>query len=151
MGNIGGTEMWKVGDKVRAARKSSDPMARKVDPITAGVYVAMMVSQCDLLMDMGHCYSEVANESIIEAVDSLNPYMDFKGVSYMVDNCSHTARLGSRKWAPRFDYLLEQNAEPLLSMPADAKRIEQFKTHKIHEILAKCSEYRPPVDIAFVG
>ena len=25
----------------------------------------------------------------------------------MVDNCSYTARLGSRKWAPRFDYILD--------------------------------------------
>ena len=25
-----------------------------------------------------------------------------------VDNCSYTARLGSRKWAPRFDYILDQ-------------------------------------------
>jgi ketol-acid reductoisomerase len=77
--------------------------------------------------------------------------MDHNGVAFMVDSCSVTARLGSRKWAPRFDYLLEQNCEPLLTMPADPKRIEQFKSHKIHEILAKCSEYRPSVDIAFVG
>merc|ERR1712072_548861 len=134
---------------VRANRKSKDVYARKVDPTTAGVYVAMMVSQCDLLMKNGHCYSEVANESIIEAVDSLNPFMDHKGISFMVDNCSVTARLGSRKWAPRFDYLLEQNAEPLLTVSADADRIRSFKEHKIHEILAKCSEYRPPVDISF--
>merc|ERR1712224_1019499 len=76
---IGGTEMWKVGEKVRAARKSQDPYARKVDPVTAGVYVAMMVSQCDLLIEQGHCYSEVANESIIEAVDSLNPTWTSRG------------------------------------------------------------------------
>lgn len=56
----------------------------------------------------GHPYSEICNESIIEAVDSLNPYMHARGVAFMVDNCSYTARLGSRKWAPRFDYILEQ-------------------------------------------
>lgn len=28
----------------------------------------------------------------------------------MVDNCSTTARLGSWKWAPRFDYVLTQQA-----------------------------------------
>ena len=28
----------------------------------------------------------------------------------MVDNCSYTTRLGSQKWAPRFDYILEQQA-----------------------------------------
>jgi len=43
-------------------------------------------------------------------VDSLNPYMHARGVAFMVDNCSYTARLGSRKWAPRFDYILEQQA-----------------------------------------
>jgi len=148
MGNIGGTEMWKVGEKVRAARKTSDPYARKVDPVTAGVYVAMMVSQCDLLSEMGHCYSEVANESIIEAVDSLNPYMDYKGISHMVDNCSHTARLGSRRWAPRYDYLLEQNAEPLLNAEPNAALVEAFKANPIHGVLAKCQEYRPSVDIS---
>jgi ketol-acid reductoisomerase len=151
MGYIGGTEMWKVGQGVRAARTSTDPFARPIDPTTAGVYVACIVAQCDVLLENGHCYSEVANESIIEGVDSLNPFMDHNGVAFMVDSCSVTARLGSRKWAPRFDYLLEQNCEPLLTMPADPKRIEQFKSHKIHEILAKCSEYRPSVDIAFVG
>jgi ketol-acid reductoisomerase len=149
MGFIGGTEMWKVGESVRKARTSSDPFARPVDPTAAGVYVACIVAQCDLLMANGHCYSEVANESIIEATDSLNPFMDHKGIDFMVDSCSYTARLGSRKWAPRFDYLLEQNAEPLLNKPADPARIKAFKENKIHAILAKCSEYRPSVDIAF--
>jgi len=43
-----------------------------------------------------------------QAVESLNPYLQARGVAFMVDNCSYTARLGSRKWAPRFDYILEQ-------------------------------------------
>jgi hypothetical protein len=47
---------------------------------------------------------------VIESVDSLNPYMHARGVAYMIDNCSTTARLGARKWAPRFDYLLTQIA-----------------------------------------
>jgi ketol-acid reductoisomerase len=148
LGLIGGSELWMVGEKVRAARTTKDPYARPIDPTAAGVYTACIVAQCDLLMQEGHCYSEVANESIIEAVDSLNPYMDFKGVSHMVDNCSWTARLGSRRWAPRFDYLLEQNAEPLLNAEADAAKIEAFKSNPIHGILAKCTEYRPSVDIA---
>lgn len=50
----------------------------------------------------------MVNESVIEAVDSLNPFMHARGVAFMVDNCSTTARLGSRKWAPRFDYILTQ-------------------------------------------
>jgi ketol-acid reductoisomerase len=54
-----------------------------------------------VLRERGHPWSEICNESIIEAVDSLNPYMHARGVAFMVDNCSYTARLGSRKWAPR--------------------------------------------------
>lgn len=70
----------------------------------------MMMAQIDVLLQAGHSFSEVVNESVIEAVDSLCPYMHYKGVAFMVDNCSTTARLGSRKWAPRFDYILDQLA-----------------------------------------
>ncbi|CEM25917.1 unnamed protein product [Vitrella brassicaformis CCMP3155] len=147
IGKIDSTELWQVGDKVREARPATIP----VDPVTAGMYLATMVAQCDLLMDAGHAYSEVANESIIEAVDSLNPYMAFKGVAYMVDNCSRTARLGSRKWAPRFDYLFEQQAFPKLadlsSAPIDAQLISDFRNHKIHSVMKVCADLRPPVDI----
>lgn len=58
-----------------------------------------MMTQVDVLLERGHPYSEIANESVIEAVDSLNPYMHARGVAYMVDNC-FTGRLGARKWAP---------------------------------------------------
>ena len=102
MGRIDGTRTWKVGEKVRASRDGNFVM----NPFTAGTYVAMMMAQIDLLLEKRHCYSEVANESVIKSVDSLNQYMHARGVSYMVDNCSTTVRLGSRKWAPRFDYLL---------------------------------------------
>lgn len=65
-------------------------------------------TQIEVLRRKGHSYSEMVNESVIEAVDSLNPFMHARGVAFMVDNCSTTARLGSRKWAPRFDYILTQ-------------------------------------------
>ena len=63
-----------------------------MNPTTAGVYVAVMMAQIDVLKKHDHSYSEIVNESVIEAVDSLCPYMHFKGVSFMVDNCSTTAR-----------------------------------------------------------
>ena len=107
MGKIDGTETWKVGATVRAKR---DEAKIPVHPFTAGVYIATMMAQIDILLAAGHPYSEAANESVIESVDSLNPYMHARGVAYMVDNCSTTARLGSRRWAPRFDYLLTQVA-----------------------------------------
>lgn len=149
MGKIDGTRMWQVGEKVRAKRQG-DP---KINPFTAGIYCATMMAQIDLLIEKGHCLSEVANESVIEAVDSLNPYMHYKGVAFMVDNCSTTARLGSRKWAPRFDYNLSQQALTAYDagQPADEKLIAAFKAHKIHDALAACAALRPSVDIAVIG
>ncbi|MDZ7641679.1 MAG: ketol-acid reductoisomerase [Desulfurivibrio sp.] len=149
MGKIDGTRMWQIGEEVRAER-SQEPA---VNPLTAGVYCATMMAQIDLLIEKGHCLSEVANESVIEAVDSLNPYMHYKGVAFMVDNCSTTARLGARKWAPRFDYNLAQQAmvDYDAGKPADQELIDAFKNHKIHQALAACAELRPTVDISVVG
>jgi ketol-acid reductoisomerase len=150
MGKIDGTETWKVGEKVRAKRVEDKI---PVNPFTAGVYIATMMAQIDILVDAGHPYSEAANESVIESVDSLNPYMHARGVAYMVDNCSTTARLGSRKWAPRFDYLLTQLAftaidDGNVDRSGDAKLIDAFKKNPIHDVLAVCSELRPSVDIS---
>lgn len=150
MGKIDGTRMWKVGEKVRAARGDA---GIAINPFTAGIYCAVMMAQIDLLIEKGHCLSEVCNESVIEAVDSLNPFMHYKGVAFMVDNCSTTARLGTRKWGPRFDYILHQQALVAYDQgtPADEKLIEAFKAHYIHKAIATCATLRPAVDIAVVG
>ncbi|WP_018298770.1 ketol-acid reductoisomerase [Fangia hongkongensis] len=149
MGKIDGTPLWEVGKKVRAER---DQHQEIIDPTTAGVYIACIMAQVDVLAEKGHAYSEIVNESIIEAVDSLNPYMHFKGVSHMVDNCSTTARLGSRKWAPRFDYNLMQQTVPYIHQKTLANApFEKFKTHPVHQALATCSTLRPSVDISVVA
>jgi ketol-acid reductoisomerase len=147
MGKIEGSSMWQVGEKVRAARTDEE---LPIHPVTAGVYIATMMAQVDVLKEHGHPYSEIANESIIEAVDSLNPYMHAKGVAFMVDNCSTTARLGTRKWGPRFDHVLMHEALPDLDQRpiTDEEVIEKFFTNDVHEALATCAKYRPPIDIA---
>ncbi|MPZ50705.1 MAG: ketol-acid reductoisomerase [Dehalococcoidia bacterium] len=146
MGKIDGTEAWKVGQDVRAERIDENI---PLNPTTAGVYIATMMAQIDILLANNHPYSEVANESVIEAVDSLNPYMHARGVSYMVDNCSTTARLGSRKWAPRFDYILTQDSYVKLDEKQDLNKalIPAFKGHKIHQVIEACAKLRPSVDI----
>eukprot|EP00475_Leptophrys_vorax_P031812 TRINITY_DN4844_c0_g1_i1.p1 TRINITY_DN4844_c0_g1~~TRINITY_DN4844_c0_g1_i1.p1 ORF type:complete len:584 (-),score=49.86 TRINITY_DN4844_c0_g1_i1:193-1944(-) len=148
MGVIDGTHMWKVGEKVRSAR-SPDALG-PLHPFTAGAYVAVMMAQIEVLRLKGHSYSEICNESVIEAVDSLNPFMHARGVAFMVDNCSTTARLGSRKWAPRFDYNLTQQAYVAVdnNTPVDADRIAAFKSDPVHSALAVCASLRPSVDIA---
>jgi ketol-acid reductoisomerase len=76
--------------------------------------------------------------------------MHARGVSYMVDNCSVTARLGSRKWAPRFDYILTEQAFPAIDAkaPPDEKLFQSFLTHPVHDMLKTCSSLRPSVDIS---
>jgi len=150
MGKIDGTYMWQVGKKVRAERVEADI---PLNPFTAGVYIATMMATIEVLREKGHPYSEICNESIIEAVDSLNPYMHARGVAFMVDNCSYTARLGSRKWAPRFDYILEQQAFCAIDqkLPLDTEQMTKFLADPVHQALATCSEMRPAVDISVGG
>jgi ketol-acid reductoisomerase len=147
MGKIDGTETWKVGQKVRAARVEDQI---PIHPFTAAVYIATMMAQIDVLIAKNHPYSEVANESVIESVDSLNPYMHARGVAYMVDNCSTTARLGSRRWAPRFDYLITEQSYVAIDdrQPLDATLIPAFQKNVIHKVLAECAKLRPSVDIS---
>jgi ketol-acid reductoisomerase len=144
---IEGSRMWAVGARVRAerARRGAETHA-----FTAGVFLGTMMAQIDLLIQRGHPYSEIANESVIEAVDSLLPYMHARGVAYMVDNCSTTARLGTRKWGPRFEAQLSQIAYPAAdkSGAGDASLIEAFRRHPIHGVLETLAAMRPAVDIA---
>jgi len=147
MVDIESTAMWEAGKKIRAKR-GAIPLA--VDPFTAGLYCAAMMAQIDELIERGHCLSEVANESVIEATDSLLPFMHARGVTNMSNNCSITAQLGDRKWAPRFDYTTMQQILPVYQrIPAiNAELIAAFTRHQIHEALAVCSSMRPPVSIA---
>jgi ketol-acid reductoisomerase len=147
MSTIDGTQMWKVGAKVRARRAEQKT---PLNPFAAGVYVGVMMSQIDVLLEHGHPMSEVANESVIECTDSLNPYMHARGVAYMIDNCSTTARLGARKWGPRFQAIIEQMAFTAIDdgKPLDRTLIERFKSHLIHPVLATCGQMRPAVDIS---
>lgn len=144
---IDATEMWVVGETVRAKREEGNI---PLHPVTAGIYCATMMAQIDVLLEAGHPYSEIVNESVIECVDSLNPYMHYKGISYMVDNCSTTARLGARKWASRFDYILKQQAFTALdgNVPMNWQLMESFKKHPIHDVLNVVGEMRPSVDIS---
>lgn len=147
VGKIDGTDTWIVGEKVRNER---DDDKIPLNPFTAGVYVATMMAQIDVLLRGGHCYSEIVNESVIEAVDSLCPYMHYRGVAFMVDNCSFTAKTGSRKWAPRFDYILDQLAYTAIDngKAVDMDLISDFENHKIHAAVEACCKLRPAVDIS---
>ncbi|MGW7685477.1 ketol-acid reductoisomerase [Kribbella sp. NPDC054772] len=145
MTEIGGSEMWSHSAEVRARRGTAPAV---LDPVTAGLFVATMMAQVDEFAERGHAWSEIVNESVIEAVDSLLPYMHARDVAYMVDNCSRTARLGTRRWGPRFQAAYEQIALPHLDSPADPELLKSFLENPAHEALAAAAELRPSVDIS---
>jgi ketol-acid reductoisomerase len=102
-------------------------------------------------LERGRPWSEVANESIIEAVDSLLPYMHARDVAYMVDNCSRTARLGTRRWGPRFQAAYEQIAFPATEKDTGSVEpapVDEFADHLVHDALAAAAALRPPVAIS---
>ncbi|WP_329113523.1 ketol-acid reductoisomerase [Streptomyces sp. NBC_01465] len=142
---VGASPMWAAGGAVRARRCERE---LPVDPFTAGIFIATMTAQVDEFADRGHPWSEIVNESVIEAVDSLLPYMHARDVAYMVDNCSRTARLGTRRWGPRFQAAYEQIAYPAAAGAGDPSLIKAFLANPVHEALAAAAEMRPSVDIS---
>jgi ketol-acid reductoisomerase len=144
---VDGSRMWAVGHQVRERRDEFDVT---IDPLTAGIFCGAMMAQVDIFEDLDHPWSEIANESVIELVDSLIPYMHARGVAYMIDNCSTTARLGARKWAPRFEAAITQQVFPCLDGTGghDDALIKQFDEHPIHGVLEIIGRFRPSVDIA---
>lgn len=83
-----------------------------------------------------HTLLRLTSLCFLQAVDSLNPYMHARGVAFMVDNCSYTARLGSRKWAPRFHYILDQQAYVAydLDQDLDTRAFAQFVQDPVHKV-----------------
>jgi ketol-acid reductoisomerase len=150
---VDGTDMWRIGEMVRNSFDYPEKRQHlKIDPEVAGIYIAGMIAQVDVLRANDHHWSEVVNESIIEAVDSLNPFMRARGVAYMVDGCSETARRGSRKWAPQYQAWILQGILPVLDGTKKTKDTHDyfadFKDHPVHNALRVLSTMRPPIDIA---
>ncbi len=63
---------------------------------------------------------------------------------------SRTARLGSRKWSPLFDYILHHIGLVAYDdgAPTDTARLAAFKNNMIHAAVKTCATLRPSVDIS---
>lgn len=144
MPSIETSDMWRVARE--SGLYAAKPDAVEGLAFSAGVYIAGIMAQMSILRERGHCASEIVNESLIEAIDSLNPFMDKRGVSYMVDNCSTTARLGARKWGPKFAEALHRvfSSGPVV----DPQLLKEFVGDPIHSDIDTCFGFRPPVKIA---
>lgn len=159
--DISSGDLWTTTATIRDNERKNGYPYKYINPVAAGMYVAMMVAQVDELRRRGHHWSEVVNESIIEAVASLNPYMKSGGIDYMVDNCSVTARRGDREHYEDFQQAT-QNAYAIMEMAQELERVDDavdnvvdladFKArkqhaamlnHPIHNALSMFDAFRP--------
>ena len=70
--------------------------------VLMGAIQGMFRAQYDVLRAKGHSPSEAFNETVEEATQSLYPLVGAKGMDWMYENCSTTARRGALDWAPKF-------------------------------------------------
>ena len=70
--------------------------------VLMGALAGIMEAQYDTLRAHGHSPSEAFNETVEELTESLIKLISEKGMDWMYNNCSETARIGALRWGPRF-------------------------------------------------
>ncbi|KAF9463895.1 6-phosphogluconate dehydrogenase [Collybia nuda] len=71
--------------------------------VLMGAIQGLFLAQYQVLRKNGHSPSEAFNETVEEATQSLYPLIGQKGMDYMFNACSTTARRGALDWAPEFE------------------------------------------------
>ena len=78
--------------------------------VLMGMIQGAFSAQYKVLRHRGHSPSEAYNETVEEALVSLYPLINEKGMDWLYANCSTTAQRGALDWAPRF----EQAIRPII-------------------------------------
>ena len=81
-----------------------------------GALAGAMEAQYDCLREHGHSPSEAFNETVEELTQSLIRLVDEKGMDWMFNNCSETARIGALRWKRRFRDTLKPLFESLYDL-----------------------------------
>lgn len=71
--------------------------------ILMGGLMGLFNAQYNILRKNGHSPSEAFNETVEEATQSLIPLIGERGMEYLANACSTTARRGALDWAPIFE------------------------------------------------
>lgn len=74
--------------------------------VLMGLIQGAFQAQYKILRKHGHSPSEAYNETVEEALVSLYPLIENKGMDWMYENCSTTAQRGALDWAPKFERCL---------------------------------------------
>lgn len=78
--------------------------------VLMGMIQGAFKAQYDLLREKGHSPMESYNETVEEALQSLYPLINEKGMDWMFSNCSTTAQRGSLDWSKVF----YKNIKPII-------------------------------------
>jgi ketol-acid reductoisomerase len=75
--------------------------------VLMGLIEGAFRAQYNVLRAHGHSPSEAFNETVEEALQSLYPLINQRGMDWMYANCSTTAQRGALDWAPKFEKVLQ--------------------------------------------
>jgi ketol-acid reductoisomerase len=75
--------------------------------VLMGMIQGAFSAQYKVLREKGHSPLEAYNETVEEALVSLYPLINDKGMDWLYSNCSSTAQRGALDWAPVFEKTLK--------------------------------------------
>ena len=75
--------------------------------VLMGLIQGAFKAQYEILRRNGHSPIEAYNETVEEALVSLYPLINEKGMDWLYSNCSTTAQRGALDWAKRFEIELK--------------------------------------------
>jgi ketol-acid reductoisomerase len=109
--------------------------------VLMGLIEGAFRAQYNVLRSHGHSPSEAFNETVEEALQSLYPLINERGMDWMYANCSTTAQRGALDWAPRFEAVLkpviEECYQSVIAGKESAKAIEANSRKDYREQLNK--------------
>ncbi|MDH4122086.1 MAG: ketol-acid reductoisomerase [Deltaproteobacteria bacterium] len=92
--------------------------------VLMGMIEGAFRAQYNVLRRHGHSPSEAYNETVEEALQSLYPLINQRGMDWMYANCSTTAQRGALDWAPRFQKAIEPVIEECYQSVKSGKEAE---------------------------
>ena len=93
--------------------------------VLMGLIQGAFLAQYQVLRDNGHSISEAYNETVEEALVSLYPLINEKGMDWLYKNCSTTAQRGALDWAPKFKDVLKPVISECYNSVTSGKEVER--------------------------
>lgn len=96
--------------------------------VLMGLIQGAFLAQYNVLRKNGHSPLEAYHETVEEALQSLYPLINEKGMDWMFQNCSTTAQRGALDWAPKFEETLTPRIEECYQNVKDNSEVERVIT-----------------------